>query len=64
MRGLMNDIDHSVDSQHFKYQNKENKFLSPKPLMKIFEFNCHKDLINEIPINFSKLPQRNLVLPF
>ena len=44
-KGQMNNIDHFIDAQNFKYQNINTKFLS-KNSHKFFEAKCHIDLIN------------------
>ena len=43
---LLNNIDHSVDVQNFRYQNIQQIYLMKVSQEDIFEVKCYKDLIN------------------
>ena len=43
---LLNNIDHSMDVQNFRYQNIQQIYLMKVSQEAIFEVKCYKDLIN------------------
>ena len=43
---LLNNIDHSMDAQNFRYQNIQQIHLMKVSQEDIFEVKCYKDLIN------------------
>ena len=43
---LLNNIDHSMDAQNFKYQNIQQIYLMKVSQEDIFEVKCYKDFIN------------------
>ena len=43
---LLNNIDHSMDVQNFRYQNIQQIYLMKVSQEDIFEVKCYKDFIN------------------
>ena len=43
---LLNNTDHSMDAQNFKYQNIQQIYLMKVSQEDIFEVKCYKDFIN------------------